>query len=149
MQFPLFIELQRSRRLDFLLAVFHFAAALCSFAALWPRDDLSYRYPLLVLLLTVIGWSAWRTLRRDPIGRIRIDAEGVLSIDDAEGNAQRAVILPDSTVFPHVVVLRLRVGDEAQVRYMTLLSDQMGVEQFRQLGLCLRWLVKPGGKTGT
>ncbi len=148
MQFPLLLELHRSRRLDFLLVVFHLAAASSSLLALWPRDDLVYRHLLLALLLALIGLSAWRTLRRNDIGRIRLDAEGVLSVDDPGGEGRRASILPDSTVFRHLAVLRLRFEDEARVRNTVVLPDQMGAEQFRQLGLCLRWLAKTGMASG-
>ena len=147
MQFPLLLELHRSRRLDFLLVAFHLAAALSLLVALWPRDDLIYRYPLLALLLALVGLSAWRALRRKDIDRLKLDAEGVLFVARGGGKSQRAAVLSDSTVFRHLAVLRLRIEGEARVRNVALLPDQMSAEQFRQLNLCLRWLVKTDMET--
>ena len=54
MQFPLLIELRRSRRLGFLLLAFHVAAMLSALVSLLPRDDLPYRFSILALLLAPI-----------------------------------------------------------------------------------------------
>lgn len=48
-------------------------------------------------------------------------------------------IQPDSTVFSRLIVLRMRIGEEARARYLTLLPDHMTTEQFRVLRLWLRW----------
>ena len=144
MQFPLLIELRRSRRLGFLLLAFHVAAMLSALVSLLPRDDLPYRFSILALLLALIAVSAWSVLRRNQAGRLQLAADGalLLSFGDMWSEMRQAVVLPDSTVFRYLVVLRLRVEGETGIRNLVLLPDQMHAEQFRQLIVCLRWMVK-------
>ena len=60
----------------------------------------------------------------------------------SDGGMRRAQILPDSVASPYWVVLRVRLENEAREYHLTLLPDQMPAEQFRQLIVCLRWLIK-------
>ena len=57
----------------------------------------------------------------------------------SDGNQHEGTILPDSTVFSRLIVLRLKVGEERKLSSLTLLPDQMSVDEFRVLGLWLRW----------
>ncbi len=143
MQFPLFIELRRSRRLDTLLIIFHWVAALSVCFALWPRDGLPYRFACLTILC-LVALSAWRCLHRRLPERLRLAADGALFLyfPDSDGGMQRAQILPDGVALPYWVVLRVRLENEAREYHLTLLPDQMPAEQFRQLIVCLRWLIK-------
>lgn len=143
MQLPLFIELRHSRRLMFLLGVFHFVAAFSVCIALLPRATPSYRSLCLMLLLLIV-WSAWRSMHRYMPERLRLAADGtlLLSFADVGGIPQTAKILSGSFASRQLVVLRLRIEDEACKYNLVLLPDQMPVEQFRQLIVCLRWLIK-------
>ena len=82
---------------------------------------------------------------------------GVLDCLYAEGVRAKAELLPDSTVFTHLIVLRIRIGEAGGAQQkvsLALLADSMSVEQFRQLRLCLRWpqavvaKANPNGSTG-
>ena len=136
MQFPVSIELRRSRFLSLLLVLVHVLAAGCVAVLPWT-------WPLRVLLLVLVGASLWHALRSHVIvglciyGRDRLDC---LLADDT-----RAVlaIQPDSTVFHQLIVLRLRVGEQKRISHLTLLPDQMSAEQFRVLRLWLRWHTAP------
>ena len=143
MQFPLFIELRRSRRLDTLLIIFHWVAAFSVCFALWPRNGLLYRFACLAILC-LVALSAWRSLHRHLPERLRLTADGSLFLyfPGSDGGMRRAQILPDGVASPYWVVLYVRLENEAREYHLTLLPDQMPAEQFRQLIVCLRWLIK-------
>lgn len=117
-------------------------AAFAAIVSLLPRGDLPCRFLGLVLLLALIVFSAWRVLRRcDPV-QLRLDADGALSLSfDDEKALRQATLLPGSVAFRYWLVLRLCIENEARVRHLVLLPDQMNTRQFRQLVTCLRWLV--------
>jgi len=59
------------------------------------------------------------------------------------GHREALSILPDTTVFAWLIVLRFRIGDEQGASTLALLPDQMSSEQFRALRLWLRWHANP------
>lgn len=142
MQFPVTIELQRSHYLTLLLVLFH-TLAVGSVIAL-PCDWL-----LRCVLLLVIGWSLWYSLRTSRILGLRISGQDGLVARLADGNDVPLTALPDSTVFPRLIVLRLRVGEEKKVSSLALLPDQMSAAQFRLLRLWLRWQTAAKEDVGT
>lgn len=142
MQFPVSIELQRSHFLTLLLVLFHTLAAGAVIA-------LPYDWLLRSVLLSVIVWSLWRSLRPPRILGLRISARDGLDARLADGNHIALTTLPDSTVFTRLIVLRLRIGEEKRVSSLALLPDQMSAEQFRWLRLWLRWHTEPKQDVGT
>ena len=132
MQFPIHIELHRSRLLVFSLLFFHALAVVCVLVLPWS-------WLLRSLLLCVVGVSAWHTLQKQKILGLRLSAQGGLDCLFAAGERIAASVLPDSTVFNQLIVLRLRIGDARRVVSLALLPDSMSAEQFRVLRLWLRW----------
>jgi hypothetical protein len=61
----------------------------------------------------------------------------------SDGHREALSVLPDSTVFGQLIVLRLRIGEKRRACHLALLPDQMTTEQFRLLRLWLRWHAKP------
>ena len=140
MQFPIFIELRRSRLLDFLLALLHSAAAVSVFVISLPL--------LFQLLISVlVSFSAWRTLCRREVYSMQLTAQGSLICCQPDGTQFEAKVLADSTVFRYLVVLRLHKEKVQQVFQQVVLPDQMGAAQFRMLLLWLRWRVRTNAKT--
>ncbi len=89
-------------------------------------------------LLPILAFSLWRALRPCEILSLRLSVGEGLSCCLDNGERIKATVLPESTVFVWLVVLRLRI-DEAGVRTLTLFPDQMSREEFRMLRLWLRW----------
>jgi len=131
-QFPIHIELRRSRLLSFFLLLFHVLAGGCVVLLPWA-------WGLRFFLLALIGISAWRALRSSEIVGLRLAEGGEFAYLLANGDRVASVILPDSTVFNWLVVLRLREGDESKSNSLTLLPDSMSGGQFRVLRSWLRW----------
>ncbi|WP_366504470.1 protein YgfX [Propionivibrio sp.] len=142
MQFPASIELQRSPLLTLLLVLFHTLAAGSVIALPWD-------WLLRSVLLLVIGWSLWHSLRPPRILGLRISGRDGLDGRLADGDRVALTALPDSTVFTRLIVLRLRIGEEKRVSSLALLPDQMSAEQFRWLRLWLRWHTEPKKDVGT
>lgn len=132
MQFPIHIELRRSRFLFLLLLLAHALALACVVVLPWPLA-------LCVFLLFLIGLSAWRALRTSPITALHLLENGVLECVLANGERLPADVLPDSTVFNQLIVLRLRLGEQGAACALTLLPDCMAPADFRALRVCLRW----------
>jgi toxin CptA len=135
-QFPITIELRRSRLLVALLVLAHGLAAGCTVALPCP-------WSLRGGLLLAIGVSLGCALRLSPITGLRLCTpdriDGLL-----RGGACVALDLQaESTVFSQLIVLRLRLGEARRVSSLVVLPDQMSAEQFRVLRLWLRWRTEP------
>lgn len=132
MQFPIQIELRRSRLLVCFLALFHTLAATSVIILPWP-------WLLQSVLLSVIGWSAWRTLQSPRIIGLRLHEQGRLDCLLFDGDYAAAQVLPDSTVFNQLIVLRMRINDARCVVNLVLLPDSMSPGKIRVLRRWLRW----------
>ncbi|MEI7429103.1 MAG: protein YgfX [Betaproteobacteria bacterium] len=132
MQFPVSIELHRSRLFAFLLVLFHLLATVCLLVVPWP-------WPIRLIIVLLIGLSTRRAMRSPGIIALRLSALDHLDCFLADGNQHDATVLPCSTVFSRMIVLRLSVGEEKRVVSMTLFPDQMSANQFRILSFWLRW----------
>ena len=104
MQFPIYIELHRSRLLFVFLLFFHVLAIGCVLVPPWWWGIRS----MLVLLICI---SAWYATRPPEILGLRLSEGGVLECVVANGDRFSAQVKPDSTVFNRLIVLRLLVGD--------------------------------------
>jgi len=131
-QFPVSIELHRSRFFALLLFLFHLLATGCLLVVPW-------HWPIRFTLVLLVGLSARRAVRSPGIIALRISALDHLDCFLADGSQHEATVLPCSTVFSRLIVLRLSVGEEKKVVSMTLFPDQMSANQFRILCLWLRW----------
>lgn len=136
MQFPVFIELHRSFLLLSSLVLFHALAAACVLVLPWS-------WYLRGALLVVAGFSLWLALRPSRILAIRLCRRDAIEGFFLDGHRETLTVMPDSTVFGRLIVLRLRIGDQRRVCQLALLPDQMIAEQFRVLRLWLRWHTKP------
>lgn len=132
MQFPVHIELHRSRILVFSIFLFHAAAITCTIVLPWS-------WLWRALLLAPVGVSAWYALRPKKIVGLRLAAQGSLDCLLADGERTAAEVLSDSTVFNQLIVLRMRLGKAQRVVNLTLLPSSASAEQFRVLRLWLRW----------
>ncbi len=137
MQFPIFIELRRSFIHTLLTCAMHGAAAACLVAV--PLD-----WYWRVVALPAIAGSLWSALRSCRFASLRLTAREGLSFIDGDGGHVEAALLPDSTVFTWLVVLRFRIGEERKGHAVTLFPDQMSREEFRTLRLWLRWNASAG-----
>ena len=132
MQFPIFIELRRSRYLSVILLLFHFLAAVCIAVVSLP-------WLMRLVLIALVAISFWRVIRAGPIVGLALSLHGGLHCLLAGEKRMPAVILPDTTVFSHLIVLHVRVGEDRRASYLSVLPDQMPPEEFRILRLWLRW----------
>lgn len=137
MEFPIQIELRRSRVLVVFLLFFHGLALASVLVLPWP-------WITCCLLVFAIALSVWHALRTGEIVALRLtDVEKPECIVTVGGDSRvPAKVMPGCTVFSSLVVLRLQLGDEKGVRNLPLLPDCMSDEQFRVLRLWLLWCVK-------
>jgi hypothetical protein len=141
-QFPIAIGLHRSTLLSILLVLVHGAAAACLIALPWS-------WALRSVPLLLLGLSLGYALRTSRIIGLRLCGRDRLDCLLADGRRVAASVLPDSTVFYRLIVLRLRIGEEKRVSSLALLPDQMSAEHFRLLRLWLRWQAASKDDDGT
>jgi hypothetical protein len=95
---------------------------------------------LRIFMILPICTSLWHSLFKSPrILGLRLSASGKIECLFADGQHTGSVVLRDSTVFSHLIILRMRIGDAAMVTNLTLLPDSISEDQFRTLRLWLRW----------
>ncbi|MBK8116214.1 MAG: hypothetical protein IPK44_17855 [Candidatus Accumulibacter sp.] len=133
MQFPIQIELRRSRLLWCLTSLLYVVAASCLLALPWPPG-------LLCVLLVALALSAWHALRPSRVVGLRLGNRGDLLLLLAGGDALSVAVQPETAVFRQLIVLRVRGDDQRRTDSLALLPDSMSAEQFRRLRLWLRWL---------
>ncbi|MDD3483322.1 protein YgfX [Azovibrio restrictus] len=126
MQFPVFVELHRSRLLLSSLALSHFLAALGIFLSDWPPG------PRLFLILSVLGLFLL-ALRRWRQGGVRLclQADGGLTVDGLA-----ATRLPGGLIQPWLCVFFWRAG-EGRRQTLVLLPDSSDRESLRRLRVWL------------
>jgi hypothetical protein len=134
-RFPVFIELRRSLCRAGALCVMHGAAAGVFSVLPWPL-------PLRIASFAVLAASLRHSLRPPRVASLRLHENGGLECVLPDGTDLPAAPLPDSTVFPWLVVLRLKADGRKRVISLPLFQDHMSREEFRLLRLWLRW--RPG-----
>jgi toxin CptA len=141
-QFPVSIELHRSRILSLLIVLIHAIAAGCAGVLSWP-------WQVRLLLLVLVGASLKHAIRPPKILGLRLYRRDRLECWLVDGHFIPLAVLPDSTVFSRLIVLRLRMGEAKQICHLALLPDQMTAEQFRVLRFWLRWRTEPKKDVGS
>ena len=136
MRFPVFIGLRRSRIFVVAICVMHAMAAGAFLALSWP-------WIWRVVPLVALAVSLWRVLLPCRVVALRLDQDGNLACDLRDGTRLPATLLPDSTVFSWLVVLRLRLDGERKALSLPLFQDHMSGDEFRTLRLWLRWCFNP------
>lgn len=131
-QFPVFIKLRRSRLRLILLLLFHTLAALCVVVTPVP-------WPIQVLLGGLIGASLWRALPSGQVIALSLSGGNGLQCLLVGDQRVSAVVLPDTTIFGWLIVLRWRIEGESRVNSLPLFPDNMSTEEYRLLRICLRW----------
>ncbi|MDR0578225.1 MAG: hypothetical protein LBI87_12025 [Candidatus Accumulibacter sp.] len=132
MRFPVFIGLRRSKLLAGALCAMHGAAACVFLRMPWPP-------PARIGLLAILAVSLWRALRPPRVTALRLRENGALECLLPDGTDRPAHPLPDTAVFPCLVVLRLEIEGEKGTLSLPLFPDHMPREEFRLLRLWLRW----------
>ncbi|KFB66575.1 protein YgfX [Candidatus Accumulibacter vicinus] len=143
MQFPINIELRRSRFLSFLMVLLHALAGACLWVLPWPAATTRH------WLLLIIALSLWHALRPSRIVGLRLGEDGALTLLSGDGDSMFVSPQADTTVFSQLIVVRIRNDDRGRLPSLVLLPDSMPAEQFRLLRLWLRWRVRvnPGDQT--
>jgi hypothetical protein len=142
-RFPVSIELRR--RSYFLIGsvcVMHGMAAGAFLCMPWPL-------PLRIALLIALAVSLRHALRPSRISALRFHENGSLECTLSNGTGLAASLLPDTTVFSWLVVLRLRAEGEKETISLPLFPDHMSREEFRLLRVCLRWDVNSAMSAST
>ncbi|MCE9571244.1 MAG: hypothetical protein K8R10_14775 [Rhodocyclales bacterium] len=124
------ISLKPSRRLLLIQSLAHIVAATSVLASAVPSW-------LAAFLLLLIGFSLAHVARSRPAAGLVLRGDGHLATVGADGTAMEADVHPHTLVFSFLIVLLYRQG--GRLRSMTLLTDSLGAEDFRQLRLWLRW----------
>jgi len=131
-QFPISIELRRSYLLISSVCTLHCAAAVGIILA-------PLHWHLRLVLLIAVAVSLAATLRPARISSLHLNRDGRLECGLSEGVRVAAPVLSGSTVFPWLVVLRLRPEGARRLVSLPLFADHMSGEEFRILRLWLRW----------
>ena len=128
MQFPITIELRRSRLLSFLTVLLHALAGGCLWVLPWPEAAR--------LLLPVVALSLAHALRPSRIVGLRLGERGELTLLFAGGDVLFGSVQADTAVFNRLIVLRVRDDENSgRLSSLVLLPDSMPAEQFRLLRL--------------
>jgi hypothetical protein len=131
-RFPVFIELRRSRLFVGALCIMHGAAVGAFLIVPWP-------WMVRIGCLLALAGSLAYSLRPPRVASLRLYRDGVVECVLPDGVCLLANPLPDTTVFPWLVVLRLGVEGGKGVISLPLLPDHLSREEFRVLRLWLRW----------
>ncbi len=126
MQFPVFVELHRSRLLLSFLVLSHFLAGLGVFLSDWPPGS------RLFLILAVLGLFLL-ALRRWRQGAVRLclQADGGLTVDGLA-----ATRLPGGLILPWLCVFFWQ-AEEGRRQTLVLLPDSSDRESLRRLRVWL------------
>ena len=127
---PLSVSIKPSRRLLFIQSAAHVVAAgavLSAAISSW----------LATTCLILIGASLAHQRRRPVAVGLVLGGDGRIQIVGADGTATEVVVHSHTLVLSFLVVLLYR--REGHLRSLTLLTDSLEHEDFRQLRLWLRW----------
>ena len=127
---PLLLQIKPSRRMLVLQSLAHIVAATAVVSSAIASG-------LASLLLLLVGFSWLRVRRGSAVTGLVLRSDGTVEIIGSDGVATGVVLHPHTLVLSFLVVLLYRQNN--RLRAMTLLSDNLPAEDFRQLRLWLRW----------
>lgn len=141
----------------FCLGVAGIAALLVSGAAI--DAPLAMRSVLALVLTVVLVWASRAAIWCGKSLRIDISEHGEITVAEDEactiegmraGREQDAggtvvTLLPDSTIWPYLLLLRLR-ADDRRTRNVLILRDCMSAEKFRALSVACHWIAAHNGR---
>ena len=127
---PLSVSIRPSRRLLLIQLAAHLAAAAAVLASNVPSWTVA-------LLLILVGASLARVRGKPEVTGLVLRGDGELETVGADGTPSAAAVHPHTLVVSFLVVLLYR--QQGRSRSLTLLSDSLAAEDFRQLRLWLRW----------
>ena len=132
MRFPIFIELRRSHFFALALSLIHVLAGYCIISMSW-----SWSVRGLLLLFPALSFAG--CLRKAQFVGLRIVNDKQLLCLTRDGACLACDILPGTTVWGRLIVVRLLLAGDSRPRSLVVLPDQLSFEQFRTLRLWLRW----------
>lgn len=139
MRFPVVIDLRRRKNLvTALLLSLHAVAATSLVLIAWQWRWGGY---IVLPLLPLIAWSAM-AVRQPPapeLNELRILSRDKLEGRSTDGRYLALTLLPGTTAFVGLIVLRFCLEDEKRVRSVVLLPTQIADDEFRALRIWLRW----------
>lgn len=134
--------LQPSLKLSYLLAGVTFVACL----TLLFLPLLTLLKVALVLLVLLLG--IYRLLRDALLAlphscqRLVLNSKDEIVLVQKSGKNFLCQVLPDSVVFPHLTVLRLKLNGHFWPCSLILLADSADADEFRRWRVWLRWGIK-------
>lgn len=133
------VSLNGSRWLVGILSAAHAAAAASIVVA-----DLPTWVKGVLLLLVAASWAValhGPALRRGgkAIVALELAEDGRLSFQTRAGEWHEATLLESSFVAPYLTVLNLQLDGQRFLRYVVIVPDAIGTEDFRRIRVWLRW----------
>lgn len=125
-----------------LTVVFASLTAAAGIAVLSIPLDYAPKLALLGLIAAVGGRALWRDRQlfayRAIVG-LELGSEGVIRFELSDGAHVEGRVLPDTTCWPWLVVLRFHIDGRDRAESCVLLPDSLSKESWRRLALWLRW----------
>ena len=146
-----------SRLLRVALAVYGTASAGAALALVTGQGAPFYHRPLLAGACLAAALVALRCAGEIGNAR-RIDISGLgeirLSVQQSLGaapphtdeNDHLVELLPGSTIWPCLLILRLRSGGNGAVTVVTILPDSVSAGQFRKVAAAVTWIARRDNK---
>jgi len=139
-QLPLTLRPKPSFALAAALVLAHGLAA----AGVVPTGlSLFIKFTLWAVLASSLTFYLRRHVLQSPVRALTLLADGSLDVERHDGTSAKAAVHPQTTVFPWLCVLRLKLADRSLA--LTLPPDALDAEDYRQLRLWLRWKAAQGG----
>jgi toxin CptA len=133
-QFPIVIELRRSRLMGAALVTFAVLAGVLTLVLPWAPVVKAAN----LAAIAIVASLAWRQLAPG-LSAIRLEQAGRIFLATTS-NAEfvEAELLTGATVHPWLTVVRMKTADQGKHRLIVAV-DSMKPENFRQLRVFLRW----------
>jgi hypothetical protein len=127
--------------------------------------SIAWRAGLALSLIAISVWASRTVIGRGKSLRIDISEHGQIAVTEdktcsiqsgeprsgqplqQQDSAGTTVVklLPDSTIWPHLLLLRLQAEDR-RIRNVLILRDCMSAEDFRSLSVACRWIAAHNGQ---
>ena len=139
---PTEMVLRPALKLAYLLAAATFAACVI---LLW----LPLPTPLRLGLVLLVSYFAVYFIRRDVLlalphswQSVTLNSKDEIVMTQKNGQRFLCQVLPDSVVFPHLTVLRLKMNGRFWPRSLILLAGSADADELRRWRIWLRWGIK-------